>query len=30
MSVPDTVRIVDIDTEIDFYFAEFLMEKNYL
>ncbi|WP_420336693.1 cytidylyltransferase domain-containing protein [Roseibium sp.] len=29
-AVPDTVRIVDIDTEIDFYFAEFLMEKNYL
>lgn len=28
--VPETVRIVDIDTDIDFYFAEFLMEKNYL
>lgn len=28
--VPDTVRIVDIDTDIDFYFAEFLLDKNYV
>ncbi|WP_428651199.1 cytidylyltransferase domain-containing protein [Roseibium sp.] len=28
--VPDTVRIVDIDTDIDFYFAEFLLEKHYV
>ena len=28
--VPDTVRIVDIDRDIDFYFAEFLLEKGYI
>lgn len=28
--VPDSVRVVDIDTSLEFQFAEFLLEKGYL